>query len=75
MRSHVWFIHCCVVLCMTRDRLISLVDQMDSMGGFAGKIGQAALLADKDNLQRLMDAFPEYFIEQKAISWTRLLFT
>ena len=60
---------------MTRDRLIYLVDQMDSMGGFAGKIGQAAFLADKENLQRLMDAFPEYFIEQKAISWTRLLFT
>jgi hypothetical protein len=45
------------------------------MGGFAGKIGEAALLADKDNLRRLMDAFPEYFIEQKATSWTRLLFT
>jgi len=60
---------------MTRDRLIGLVGQMDSMGGFAGKIGEAALLADKDNLQRLMDAFPEYFIEQKATAWTRLLFT
>lgn len=59
---------------MTRDRLIGLVDQMDSMGGFAGKIGQAALLADKNNLQRLMDAFPEYFIEQKATAWTRQLF-
>ena len=60
---------------MTRDRLIGLVDQMDSMGGFAGKIGQSSLFAYKENLQRLMDAFPEYFIEQKAISWTRLLFT
>ena len=60
---------------MTRDRLIGLVDQMDSMGGFAGKIGEAALLADPQNLQRLTDAFPEYFIEQKATAWTRLLFT
>ena len=51
---------------MTRDRLIGLVDQMDFMGGFAGKIGEAALLADPQNLQRLTDAFPEYFIEQKA---------
>ena len=60
---------------MTRDRLIYLVERMRSMGGFAAKIGEAALLADKENLQRLMDAFPEYFIEQKATAWTRLLFT
>ena len=60
---------------MNRDRLIDLVERTHSMGGFAGKIGEAALLADKDNLRRLMDAFPEYFIEQKATSWTRLLFT
>ena len=60
---------------MTRDRLIDLVERTHIMGGFAGKIGEAALVADPPNLQRLMEAFPEYFIEQKATAWTRLLFT
>lgn len=55
-----------MVLNMTRNRLIRCVEKMRILGGFAAKIGEAALLADPENLQRLMDAFPEYFIEYEA---------
>ena len=44
-----------------RNALIQTVDRMDRLGGFARQLGQAALLADEDNLQRLVGAFPELF--------------
>lgn len=62
----VWPIYRSMVLNMTRNRLIRCVEKMRILGGFAAKIGEAALLADPENLQRLMDAFPEYFIEYEA---------
>lgn len=46
-----------------RTALIQAVDRMDRMGGFARQLGQAALLADQENLRKLVMAFPEYFIE------------
>ena len=50
---------------MTRDQLIRLVDRLDREGGFAKAIGQASLLADKDNLDKLIKTFPEIFGSMK----------
>jgi len=44
---------------MNRNEMIQLVDRLDREGGFARAIGQALLLADDDNKQKLMDTFPE----------------
>jgi hypothetical protein len=46
---------------------------MEKMGGFAVSLGKAALLADQENLKKLANAFPEYFIEGQAlrIVWTQ----
>jgi hypothetical protein len=46
-----------------RTALIQSVDRMDRLGGFARQLGKAALLADQDNLRRLVNAFPHLFIE------------
>lgn len=63
---------------LTRNRLIEAVERMEKMGGFAGRIGQAALLADEDNLKLLVNTFPQLFIEGQALEkprWTPRLFT
>jgi hypothetical protein len=39
---------------------------MSDKGGFAVSLGQAALLADQDNLKKLITAFPQFFIEGQA---------
>lgn len=52
---------------MTRDELIHMVDGLDRKGGFAKAIGQACLLADEDNLRKLMRTFPEIFYKIKVI--------
>lgn len=44
---------------MTRNELIKMVDRLDRQGGFARALGQACLLADQENLNRLIQAFPE----------------
>ena len=44
---------------MTRNELIKMVDRLDRQGGFARALGQACLLADQENLARLLQAFPE----------------
>jgi hypothetical protein len=56
-----------------RNYLIQRVEMMEKMGGFAVSLGKAALLADQDNLRKLANAFPEYFIEGQAlrIAWTQ----
>ena len=46
-----------------RTALIQAVDRMDRMGGFARQLGKAALLADQDNLRKLVMTFPKLFIE------------
>jgi len=50
-----------------RNYLIQCVERMEKMGGFAVSLGKAALLADQDNLRKLANAYPEYFIEGQAI--------
>lgn len=50
---------------MTRNELIRLVDSLDREGGFAKAIGQSALLADPDNLRKLIQTFPEIFLKPK----------
>lgn len=51
---------------MTRNELIKLVETLDREGGFARALGQACLLADDDNLKRLMDAFPELLKRERV---------
>ena len=61
-----------------RNLLIQAVEELSNKGGFAVSLGQCALLADKDNLKKLVEAFPEYFVEQKAkirLIWTQPLST
>lgn len=50
---------------MTRNELIRLVDRLEREGGFAKAIGQSALLADEDNLKKLIQTFPEIFSKPK----------
>ena len=56
-----------------KNYLIQRIEMMEKMGGFAVSLGRAALLADQDNLRKLANAFPEYFIEGHAlrIVWTQ----
>lgn len=44
---------------MTRNELIKMVVRLEREGGFARALGHACLLADQDNLNRLVQAFPE----------------
>jgi hypothetical protein len=44
---------------MSRNELIRMVDRLDREGGFARALGQACLIADEDNLIRLIQAFPD----------------
>ena len=56
-----------------RTALIQAVDRLENKGGFAVSLGKAALLADPDNLKILVEDFPDYFTEHKAIRliWTQ----
>jgi predicted dinucleotide-binding enzyme len=49
-----------------RNHKIAVAHSLKSKGGFASKIGEALLLADNVNEERVVAAFPEYFIEHKA---------
>ena len=44
---------------MTRNELIKIVEMLERHGDFAKALGQACLLADERNLNRLLEAFPE----------------
>ena len=44
-----------------RTALIQAVERLEKEGGFAVSLGKAALLADKTNLRKLVNAFPELF--------------
>jgi hypothetical protein len=46
-----------------RTALIRAVDKLENKGGFAVSLGKAALLADQENLRKLVFTFPELFIE------------
>lgn len=46
---------------MNRNQLIEMVEKLDREGGFAQALGQACLLADDENLAKLLNTFPEIF--------------
>jgi hypothetical protein len=46
---------------MTRDEMIAMTEAMSEYGGsFVRNLANCFLTADKDNLERLYKAFPEY---------------
>jgi hypothetical protein len=62
---------------ISRDRLMPVMHKLVKRGGFAGRIGEAAMLADETNLELLVNAFPHLFIEGQALEkprWTPRLF-
>ena len=65
MRSTVWPAGYSFMLSMkvleNRTALIQAVERLEKEGSFAVSLGKAALLADKDNLRKLVNAFPELF--------------
>ena len=52
---------------INRDRLMPVMHKLVKQGGFAGRIGEAAMLADETNLELLVNSFPEMFIEGQAL--------
>ena len=50
-----------------RTTLLQAVDRLEAKGGFADALGKAALLADNENLKRLVNAFPELFETQATL--------
>jgi hypothetical protein len=50
-----------------RNALIEAVERLSNRGSFAVTIGKLALIADKSNLERLINAFPEYFKGQALL--------
>lgn len=56
-----------------RNYLIQVIESLDNKGGFAVSLGKAALLADPENLKRIVEAFPEFFTKHEAIRliWTQ----
>jgi hypothetical protein len=44
-----------------KTALIQAVERLEKEGSFAVSLGKAALLADKTNLRKLVNAFPELF--------------
>jgi hypothetical protein len=54
-----------------RNALIETVERLSNRGSFAVTIGKLALIADADNLERLINAFPEYF---KGQAYIRLVY-
>ena len=65
MCSNVWPSGCSTMpgMKVLKDRtaLIQAVDRLEKEGSFAVSLGKAALLADKTNLRKLVNAFPELF--------------
>jgi len=53
-------------LLRSRTALIKAVERLANKGSFAVKIGELALIADDRNLEILVNAFPDYFIEGQA---------
>ena len=50
-----------------RTTLLQAVDRLEARGGFADALGKAVLLADNENLKRLINAFPEFFEGQASL--------
>ena len=54
-----------------------VMHKLVKQGGFAGRIGEAAMLADETNLELLVNTFPHLFIEGQALEkprWTPRLY-
>jgi hypothetical protein len=63
---------------INRDRILPVIHKLVKQGGFTGRIGEAAMLADESNLEILVNAYPKLFIEGQALEkprWTPQLFT
>ena len=56
---------------LNRDRLMPVMHKLVKQGGFSGRIGEAAMLADETNLELLVNAFPHLFIEGQALEKPR----
>lgn len=51
---------------MTRDELLSIMLAMETYGGsFVQNLAKAMFCADSDNLQRIVNAFPELIEKYK----------
>lgn len=62
---------------VNRDRLMPVMHKLVKQGGFAGRIGEAAMLADETNLEILVNSFPQLFIVGQALEkprWTPRLY-
>jgi hypothetical protein len=62
---------------INRDRLMPVMHKLVKQGGFAGRIGEAAMLADETNLEILINSFPQLLIEGQALEkprWTPRLY-
>jgi hypothetical protein len=62
---------------VNRDRLMPVMHKLVKQGGFAGRMGEAAMLADETNLELLVNTFPQLFIEGQALEkprWTPRLY-
>mgnify|MGYP003329519159 FL=1 len=62
---------------INRSQLLPSWHKMVKQGGFWGRIGEAAILADESNLEKLVTAFPK-LIEGQALErprWTPRLYT
>ena len=60
-----------------RSQALPVIHKMIEQGGFWGKIGEAALLADENNFEIIVNAYPQKFIEGQALEkprWTPVLF-
>lgn len=44
-----------------------VMHKLVKQGGFAGRIGEAAMLASESNLEILVNSFPQLFIEGQAL--------
>jgi hypothetical protein len=56
---------------MTRDQLLPIIILMEKHGGsFVANLAKAMLCADSENLQRIVQAFPEIITKYKKWSNT-----
>ena len=77
MRSNVWLCSGIAMPSIDRNRLMPAMHKLVKQGGFAGRIGEAAMLADETNLELLVNTFPQMFIEGQALEkprWTPRLY-
>ena len=67
MRDIVWPYDSSIMPSIDRNRLMPVMHRMVKQGGFWGRIGEAAMLASESNLEILVTAYPEQFIEGQAL--------